>query len=141
MRDKAFLDTNVLIYLYTKDDESKRNTVYGLLDDNSCAASVQVLNEVSNVMLKKFSLSSTQIREHLDNIELVCDEMLPVHRGTIDNALAIKDRYGFSYFDSLMLASALDGDCQIIFTEDMSDGQLINDTLRIVDPFKQELKQ
>jgi len=33
MRDKAFLDTNVLIYLYTKDDESKRNTVYGILDD------------------------------------------------------------------------------------------------------------
>jgi len=136
MRDKAFLDTNVLIYLYSEDDESKRNIACSTLDNNDCVTSIQAMNESSNVWFRKFTWDTTKIRNHLDNIELVCDEVLPVHRGTIDEALSIKDRYGFSYFDCLMLSSALEGNCNIIFTEDMNDGQLINDTLRIVNPFK-----
>jgi len=52
-------------------------------------------------------------------------------------ALALKDRYGYSYFDSLMLASALNGNCHIIYKEDMRDSQIIGDTLKIVNPFKE----
>jgi predicted nucleic acid-binding protein len=137
MRDRAFLDTNVLIYLYSEDDEQKRNIARSTLDNNDCVTSIQAMNESSNVWSRKFNWVAAKIIEHLDNIELVCDEVLPVHRNTINKALVIKDRYGFAYFDCLMLASALEGNCQIVYTEDMSDGQLINDTLRIVNPFKQ----
>ena len=135
MRDKVFLDTNILIYMYAKDDENKRKVAQQVLDDNICLTSIQVLNEISNVLSKKFLLSTMQILSILDNIEMVCDDALPVQRETINTALRIKDRYGFSFFDCLMLASAIEGNCHVIFTEDMSDGQIINETLKIVNPF------
>ena len=136
MQDKAFLDTNILIYLYAEDDKNKRDAVREVLDDYDCVTSLQAINEVSNVLFKKFSLSSAQIKEHLVNIEAVCSDVMPIHRYTIEEALDIRERYGFSYFDCLMLASALEGTCRIIFTEDMRDGQIIEKTLTITNPFK-----
>ena len=136
MSDRAFLDTNILVYLYSKDDDSKRSIARRMIDDYDCVTSIQAMNESSNVWLKKFSLSSATIKDHLNNIEAVCDDVLRVHRVTIDSALNLKDRYGFSYYDCLMLASAIEADCQVIFTEDMSDGQVIDGFLKIVNPFK-----
>ena len=135
MHDKAFLDSNILIYLYTEDDDSKRSIAQLKLNENICLTSIQALNETSNVLGRKFSLNHTEVKALLDNIEAVCDEILPINRKTIDNALALKDRYGFSFFDSLMLSSALEGGCNVIFSEDMSDGQVIEKTLKIVNPF------
>ena len=135
MSDKAFLDTNILIYFYSEDDEHKRNAAYETLNNNDCVTSVQAMNESSNVWFRKFNWSASKIKEHLDNIEMVCDEVFPIHRNTINKALSLKERYGYSYYDCLMLASALDGNCQIIYTEDMSDGQIIDNTLKITNPF------
>jgi predicted nucleic acid-binding protein len=94
------------------------------------------MNESCNVWLKKCNWCTERIQEHLDNIELVCDEVFPINKNTINKALILKDRYSYSYYDCIMLASALDGNCNVIFTEDMSDGQIINDTLKIVNPFR-----
>ena len=137
MSDKAFIDTNVLVYFYSEDDEYKRNTSHNVLNNHDCVTSVQALNELSNVWCRKFNWSAMKIKEHLDNIEIVCDEVFPVHRNIINCALLLKESYGYSYYDCLMLASALDADCQIILTEDMSHGQVINETLKIVNPFSE----
>lgn len=136
MNDKAFLDTNIIIYLYSENDEHKRNTAYRVLNRHDCVTSLQAMNEASNVWLSKCKWSSEKIKKHLDNVELVCDEILPVQRFTVNKALDLKERYGYSYYDCLMLASALDGNCGIVFTEDMSDEQIIDGTLKIVNPFK-----
>ena len=136
MNDRAFLDTNVLIYFYSEDDEDRRNIAYHTLNSHDCVTNVQALNEACNVWFKKYNWNAEKIKAHLDNIELVCGEILSIHRNTINNALALKDRYGYSFYDCLMLASALDGNCRIIYTEDMSDGQIINDTLKIVNQFR-----
>ena len=136
MPDRAFLDTNVLVYLHSENNDKKRDDAKNLLDEYKCVTSLQTFNELSNVWFRKFNLDSIKIEEHLDNIELVCDEILSINRATINSALAIKNRYNFSYYDSLMLASALEGNCNIIFTEDMSDGQIINNSLTIKNPFK-----
>jgi len=136
MHDKAFLDSNILIYLYTEDDDSKRSIAQLKLNENICVTSIQALNETSNVLGKKFFLNHTEVKALIDNIEAVCDEVLPINRKTIDNALELKDRYGFSFFDSLMLSSALEGGCNVIFSEDLSDGQVVEKTLKIVNPFK-----
>ena len=140
MSDRAFLDTNILIYFYSENDEHKRSAAHHALNSHDCVTNIQALNESSNVWLNKFKWSAAKIEEHLDNIELVCDEILPVRRNTINKALALKSRYGYSYYDCLMLASALEGDCRIVFTEDMNDGQIIEDTLIIVNPFKEMSK-
>ncbi|MFZ1344751.1 hypothetical protein [Thiothrix eikelboomii] len=54
---------------------------------------------------------------------------------TIEQALVLGERYGYSYFDSLMLASALEQGCSILYSEDMQHGQILEGGLRIIDPF------
>jgi len=135
MSDKAFLDTNILIYLYSEDDEIKRSTAYSIINSYACVTSIQAFNEACNVWFKKFGWSASKIEEHLDNIAKVCDDVLPVHRVTVNKAVTLKNRYGFSFYDCLMLTSALDSGCQIIFTEDMRNSQIVESTLKIVNPF------
>jgi len=54
---------------------------------------------------------------------------------TIHTALDIRERYNFSWYDSLILAAALEGGCDTLYSEDMQNGQEINGQLRIVNPF------
>jgi len=90
MSDKAFLDTNVIIYLYSKSDEQKWDAACNILDSYDCVTSIQAMNESSNVWFNKFKWSATEIEKHLDNIELVCDEVLTIHRNTINKALSLR---------------------------------------------------
>jgi predicted nucleic acid-binding protein len=137
MNDKVFLDTNIVVYLYSDDEKSKQNIASRALDKNECVVSTQILNEASNVWFKKYNWSAEKIRKHIDNIERVCDELIAVRKNTVYKAIDLKEKYEYSFFDCLMLASALESDCDIIYTEDMSDGQIIGDTLKIVNPFKE----
>jgi len=138
MPDKAFLDTNIIIYMYSADDEGKRICASELLNSYTCVTSLQVMNEACNVWIKKFLWDENKINEHLDNIKVICDDIIPIHIETIEKALDLNSKYGYSYYDCLMLASALEYECQIIFTEDMKDGQLINSSLKIKNPFVRE---
>jgi predicted nucleic acid-binding protein len=58
-----------------------------------------------------------------------------VSKNTVLQSFEIKNRYRFSYWDSLVLSSALENGCNIIYSEDMQDNQLIDEVLRIVNPF------
>jgi predicted nucleic acid-binding protein len=133
---KAFLDTNILIYLFSESEEAKRITAQNAIDRYDCITSLQALNEASNVWFKKSGWTGEQIREHLDNIEFICDDVVAVQRSTVDAALALKDRYRYSYYDCIMLASALESHCHVILTEDMKDEHLILGKLLIINPFK-----
>jgi predicted nucleic acid-binding protein len=136
MSDNAFLDTNILIYLYSEDETHKREAAYQLVNTNKCITSTQAFNEASNIWLKKYELEKTHIIKYLDELETVCENVNLIQRNTINHALEIKQRYGFSYYDCLMLSSALDRGCDIIYTEDMQDGQFIEDRLAIINPFR-----
>ena len=135
MNDRVFLDTNIIIYLYSEDETQKRCIAYNYINNFNCVTSIQAMNEASNVWLKKYRLSKIEINKYLDEIEAVCDEIMLINRKTLSQALDVFDRYHFSYYDSLMLSSALESNCDIILTEDMKDGQIINDTLKIMNPF------
>jgi len=135
MKDKVFLDTNILIYLYSESELEKREVAYQILNGRYCVTSLQAFNEASNVWFKKFGWDGAKINKYLDNIEMVCDEILMIGRGTITTALFLKDQYGYSYYDCLMLASALESNCDAIITEDMNSGQVISSRLRIENPF------
>ena len=68
------------------------------------------------------------------SIRAVCDvETVTVE--THDRALAIVERYGFSLYDSLVIAAALNAGCRILYSEDLQHGQLIDRQLRVVNPF------
>jgi len=127
MRVKIFLDTNILVYLYSATELNKRDKLCQMLNPVSRITSIQAFNEASNVWFKKYQWNGAKITNHLDNIELICDEILKISRNTVNLAVSLKDTYGYSFYDCLMLASALEGDCDEIYTEDMHNGHIALD--------------
>jgi predicted nucleic acid-binding protein len=135
MNDKFFIDTNILIYFYTKTEKEKFDILERLLGKVDLVVSTQVLNELSNVLLKKFNLSIDEISALLQEVCHWCS-VHTVELPTIIRALSITKRYKVSYFDGLMIAAALECNCKIMYSEDMHHNCLVEESLRIVNPFK-----
>jgi predicted nucleic acid-binding protein len=134
MKDKAFLDSNILIYLYSEDELEKQNIVNNIFDKFECVISTQTLNEFCNVCLKKLKKNVSEIIESLNEIKGSC-RLEFVDDSVMERALLLHEKYSYSYFDSLMLSSALKYNCAIIYSEDMQHGQLIESSLKIINPF------
>ncbi|GBD54588.1 PIN domain-containing protein [Microcystis aeruginosa NIES-298] len=134
MPDKVFIDTNVLIYGYSEDEPDKQQRAIDCVRSGEAWISTQVLNETINVLKRKFSLSYSQIRDAVQEVSKGFPIIL-VSVNTIEMALNLAERYQYSYFDSLILASALEAGCQILYSEDLQDGQRIENQLMIVNPF------
>jgi predicted nucleic acid-binding protein len=128
----AFFDTSVLLYLLSS-DAAKSDRVETLLADRG-TISVQVLNEFAAVAIRKLKMPLPEVREVLDTIRAVSD-VEPVTVETHDRALAIVERYGFSLYDSLLIAAALIAGSKVLYSEDLQHGQLIDRRLRVVNPF------
>lgn len=129
----AFLDTNVLLYLLSADAE-RADRAESLVAGGG-TISVQVLNEFASVAVRKFSMPIIEIREVLGLVRAICD-VVPVSGPTHDRGLAICERYGFSIHDSMIVAAALLAGCKVLFTEDLQDGQLIDEQLTVRNPFR-----
>ena len=96
--------------------------------------SVQVLNECSNVLIKRQKIDKSLVRDTLQDIlKFVSVEALGMP--IVETAWVLLNRYRFSYFDSLILASALTAHCQILYSEDLQHGQVIDGRLTIINPF------
>jgi len=136
MNGRAFFDTNIFIYLYAENERGKQTICKEIINKaDECITSTQILNEINNVLIRKWKMPVETVKTVQQDVRRI-SEVERISEDTIDKAIELNDRYGFSYYDCLMLASALDSNCRVIYTEDMSDGQIIEDTLRIVNPFK-----
>ena len=131
-RTETFFDTNVLLYLLSG-DVSKADRAEKLLAAGG-VISVQVLNEFASVASRKLGMSWMEIREVLETVRAVC-HVESVSLETHDRGITLSERYGFAIYDSMILASALLADCNILFTEDLQDGQIIDDELTVRNPF------
>jgi predicted nucleic acid-binding protein len=134
MRDSIFLDTNILVYLYSETEPEKAKIAKQCAEHQNVWISTQVLNELSNVLHRKFSIPYLDILAVIQELEI--DFLLAtISHKTIKQALLLGDRYRYSYFDSLMLASSLEQGCTTIYTEDMQHNQEIESQLVIRNPF------
>jgi predicted nucleic acid-binding protein len=95
---------------------------------------VQVLGEFFNVLVRKIGQQKEEAKEMVVNL-LETFEVVKINEFSVLKAMEISIRYKFSYWDSLIVASALENNCSILYTEDMQDGQVIEEKLRIVNPF------
>ena len=127
-----FFDTSVLLYLLSG-DAAKADRVETLLSTRG-VVSVQVLNEFAVVALRKLKMPLNEIREILDTIRAVC-AVEPITVETHDRGLAVFERYKFSLYDSMLVAAALIAGAKIIYSEDLQHGQVIDDQLRVTNPF------
>ncbi|MCL2020363.1 MAG: PIN domain-containing protein [Oscillospiraceae bacterium] len=138
MNDRAFIDTNVFIYLYSVDESEKSARASVALKKFDCVISTQVLNEFSNFCIKKWRLDPDDILSAVSEIRAAC-LLEYLNENTINHALKLYKRYKYSFYDCLMLSSAIDCECKYIFSEDMADGQIIDDKLEIVNIFERSI--
>ncbi|MGA9303943.1 MAG: PIN domain-containing protein [Candidatus Sulfotelmatobacter sp.] len=136
MSDKAFFDTNVFVYAIIQDDP--RSDHAEELVAQGGTVSVQVLSEFAAVARRKTKMPWVEIRRALDGIKILCPDPLPLTLDTHQEALAIAERYGYKIYDALIVASALEARCTILYSEDMQDGQVIDHRLTIRNPFRSE---
>lgn len=139
MSDRYFIDTNILVYTFNEADAEKQQTAqkivrhaigtgYGYL-------SYQVVQECLNVLVCKFSKQMTLAQRHYymqNTLQPLCKVFasFPLY----DRALDLQARWGFGFYDSLNIAAALETDADILYTEDLQHGQII-EKLEIVNPF------
>ncbi|MBK8705376.1 MAG: PIN domain-containing protein [Saprospiraceae bacterium] len=131
---KVFLDTNLLIYAHTSVDTPKQQNIQLIIMNEQTVISTQVFTEAANVLYKKFRFGWQDIRQVLHEME----QNNEVHTNsytTIQRASQIAERYGFSFYDSLIVAAALEADCSILYSEDLQHGQEIDVVLAIKNPF------
>ncbi len=129
----SFIDTNVLLYL-TSGDPAKADLAEAAITAGG-VISVQVLNELANVARRKMRMSFTDMHAFLDMLR----GLLTVHPLTVEThetGLALAERYGFSVYDAMIVASALHAGCDTLLSEDMQDGMALQEGLRIVNPFR-----
>lgn len=136
MKDKVLLDTNIWVYLYAKNQPDKSVKVRELVNNHftSIIISTQILGELYNVLTKKKLKPKDEakqiILEMVTNFTIVEIDVLKVM-----TALEINSTYGYTYWDSLVVATALQHNCDILYSEDMQANQLIEKKTRIVNPF------
>ena len=134
MSDRAFLDTNVFVYAIVQDDPRSHHAEELIAEGGK--VSVQVLNEFAAVAREKTSMAWGEVQLALESIQILCPDALPITLDTHKEALALAEKYGYKIYDALIVASALEARCTILYSEDMQDGQVIERQLTIRDPFR-----
>ena len=127
----AFFDTNVLVYAQGSD--AKGDIARQALMDGG-VISVQVLNEFANVLRRKFRLDWKNVAAAVSDVRELFESIRPLDIEAHEAALALAKAHGFSFYDSLIVASALQAGCESLLTEDLQAGRQING-LVIVNPF------
>ncbi len=129
---KAFVDSNIVLYLLSADTE-KADRAEAIIEAGG-TISVQVLNEVTNVARRKLGLSWDETNDIVTLIKALC-EVGTLSVETHDKGRNVAERYGLSVYDAMIVASALLAGCNTLYSEDMQDGMLIDNQLRICNPF------
>jgi predicted nucleic acid-binding protein len=134
MRGKAFVDTNVFVYLQSTTDAEKRDVSRKVIDVLDCVCSTQVLSELANVLVRKARIPHNRVGEIIDGTVQVCELAIVTHT-TVQDALRIAKENVLGLYDSIIVASALESGCEYLVSEDLTDGQRIEDKLTIVNVY------
>lgn len=133
MSDKITLDSNILIYAFANNNDFRKSIAIDIIAKCNII-SLQAVNETSYILLKKFKLPEEQLEKV---IQFLKDQFIisSLTTNILDQTIKLHKKYNFSFWDSMMIAAALENHCSIIYTEDLSHGQLIENRLQIVNPF------
>jgi predicted nucleic acid-binding protein len=135
-----FLDTNIFVYGLLASEPLKKQRAIHLIEralgSHQGCISYQVVQEFANVAIKKFNkrFSHDECKQFLDAA------MHPLNRVASSaalhhSALDLQAQAGYSFYDCLIIASALQAGCDTLYSEDLQHHQLINGSLRVVNPF------
>jgi predicted nucleic acid-binding protein len=137
----SFTDSNIWLYSLMidpssgdPDDIRKQNIASKLIRQIQPTISTQVINETCSILMRKAKFEEVQIREVVEAFTSIC-AIVELTTDTLLQASKLRSRYGFSFWDGLIVASALEANASILYSEDMQAGLLVEGKLTIVNPF------
>ena len=133
MTDKIFVDSNIWLYLFLQEHEQKYKLVEDFFIKNSVNSTFvityQIINEASNILLKN-GYTEAKIKENIEYMFKICT-IQDFTKDIILLASSMREKYSLSFWDSIVAGSALFSGCNILVSEDMQDGLIVNNTLLI----------
>ncbi len=130
-----FIDSNIWLYAFMESKLSKHDIANKILNKEKIFLSIQVINEVCFNLKRKAGYNEKEIYIFTQNIaERYFVANLDIK--TVLKSIKIREKYAISFWDSHIIASALLNNCSILYTEDMQHNQIIENTLKIINPFK-----
>ena len=137
MIENVFVDTNILVYSYSLDDpvkvERSRKLLRIDLDECDIFISTQIINEFYATMSRR-RVPHDSIKQIINEL-YKCTQIRTLTFQIIEFALELKEKYLYSWWDSLVLSSALESNCSVLYSEDMQHKQIIENSLEIINPF------
>ena len=137
MSAEHFLDTNVLVYMFDETDAAKQRQAETLVNDSLASGtgciSFQVVQETLNVLIRRLGFVSEDARRVLDDVLIPLWQVNPT-AALYQTAISLQGRYGFSFYDSLIVAGALEAGCSRLYSEDLQHGQRVQQ-VTIWNPF------
>ncbi|MEN8816740.1 MAG: PIN domain-containing protein [Nonlabens sp.] len=138
MKDRSFIDSNIFIYTLNKSEdirsEKSKQTLSLLQKESRIVISTQVIQEISNVCIKKHLLDKNDLLDYVNRLTNL--EVAVINENIIKEAIRIKFRYQLSFYDSLIVATAIENNCSRLYSEDLNNGQSI-EGLQIINPFQE----
>ena len=133
---KSFLDSNVWLYALTEQDETRKEKAADLIEKHKerICFSTQVINEVCLNLKRKSAFNEQDVSLLIESFYLNY-EIIELNREILIKASELRGRYPISFWDGLIVASALFADADILYSEDMQNGLMIENKLRIINPF------
>lgn len=136
MKGRCFIDTNLLVYAISTEADKADKIELLFREPFDFLISTQVINEFIHTCYRKNLLTAGEIRSAIEDF-LSFFDLAIIQESTIFLALKLKDQHNFSWYDGLIVATALENDCTHLFSEDMQHGMLVEQVLTIQNPFVQ----
>ena len=135
---RSFIDSNIWLYAFVEaDNAAKTKQAQNLIRSVEPIISTQVINEVCVNLIRKAGFTEEQI--HLLVISFFAKyTIIQLDRAILLHASQLRSRYSLSFWDSIIVASAINASATYLYSEDMQDGLLVAQQLRIINPFKSE---
>jgi predicted nucleic acid-binding protein len=136
MTANVMLDTNLWVYLYAENTPTKQQVVKELLATHfsSVMLSTQILGELYHVLTRK-KLTTTVVAADIVRQMATSFPVVEINTMKVLLALDIQSKYGYTYWDSLLLATNLLHGCHKLYSEDMQNQQFIEGKVQIINPF------
>lgn len=135
MSNKVFIDSNVWLYAAMENGDNKSILAKQVIEQNNVVISTQVINEISFNLLRKYRYTEEELISFINNIKTYC-QISHLDIQTCLTASLLRQRYALSFWDSLIVSSALETKCTILYSEDMQHQQIIEQQIVILNPFK-----
>jgi len=132
----CFIDTNIWLYAFLETQHTEKSIIArSAIREKEITISTQIINEVCVNLIKKIQFPEENTQKLIASFYKECT-VVEINKAVLLKASELRQQNKFSFWDSVIVASALCSNTDILYSEDMQDGFLVENKLRIVNPFK-----